>query len=208
MPVVITNFSPVSSSFIALAKTTELDLTCFTTFRAKSIASICSDVGAILVTTLMSSSVTTYWSAFWTRIPPDTVFMSRSTGLRRSFPVSSKRKFLRFLKISNDPASNEGAIIISTNSLLSRIYSAICVVHSWLSAITQPKADIGSTWCARMRAVVIVSADATPQGLVCLMTAAVGRSKSFTSSRAPSASTMLLNESSLPWSCFAFVTFG
>ena len=76
-----------------------------------------------------------------------------------------------------------------------------------LKAITPPKAEVGSVLKARSYALYIELLAATPHGLACLTITQAGSSNSFTHSKAASASTILLYESSLPWMISALAIF-
>ena len=76
-----------------------------------------------------------------------------------------------------------------TSVKISLTCSAISTVTSRLTAITPPKADIGSHACAARWAAAMDSSDtAMPHGLVCLIIATQGRSWSHAARQAASAS--------------------
>ena len=101
-------------------------------------------------------------------------------------------------RISWAPAVKVGATIASTNC--ETIAAAASASTGTLSPITPPYAETGSVSRALPYASAAVSPSPTPQGLLCLMIAQAGVSNSATSESAASRSTMLLNESSFPWS--------
>jgi hypothetical protein len=75
-----------------------------------------------------------------------------------------------------------------------------------LTATTPPKALTGSQASARAWASASVAPVPTPQGLACLTIAQAGAANSVTSSKAASASAMLLRPSSLPPTWVAVAT--
>ena len=114
----------------------------------------------------------------------------------RARPSSTRRFFLR-PRISSAPSLNDGATTHSTNRLDTA--SAVASSTGTVNEITEPNADTGSHASAFLYASSASVPVASPHGVVCLTIAQHGCSPNGSvASSAPSRSSRLLNESSLP----------
>ena len=119
-------------------------------------------------------------------------------------PVAIRRTFFFLANTARASSEKPGAMTASTN--ISAMVAAVSPSTSRFRPITPPNALVGSQSRAATYASRGVAARATPHGLLCLMMQQAGSSKARTTSSAASRSTMLLYESSLPWSCSARAT--
>src|SRR5207247_2078480 len=142
------------------------------TFQAKSRSSNSGGVGVLRVTTRPEEGAVVCRSQVCARSPPLTRRRSSPASAAAPGPIFKRRRWVFFFKVTSASSSNEGAMMASRNRLpISRVVSAST---ARLRATTPPKADWGSVSRARAKASAGDMATATPQGLLCLMTAAAG----------------------------------
>ena len=134
-------------------------------------------------------------SRSWPRLPPPIVFIEND-GEEYFFRLKTRRFFF-FENTFNEPASKDGAIMISKKILF--IFSARSTEHFLLSATTPPNADKLSTLKAIEKASFIFFPIPTPQGELCFtITQAGDFSNSDKHCKAASPSKKLLYDNSLP----------
>ena len=167
---------PIPIVLVPLVRTMALDFTNFTTHHPKSIESSSALDGFFLVTTLISAGSRALRSVSWRRSPPGTFLRSYLSRLKSSTERATSLRFFFCVRMSSAALSKAGAITHSMKPLF-EMASAVLTSTSRLRPMIPPKADRLSQAKAALNAFVKSLSVDTPDGLLCLITAAAGSPK-------------------------------